>query len=116
MEKKRRPIYTTIICLNVFSTTIFASSIFKFVEGSELRKVPKEMSNADAIVVLSGMINQVKSTDGVYPEWGDPDRFFGGIELFKAGKAPRIIITGGKMPWDTTKLTEGDILKQFALQ
>lgn len=73
------------------------------------------MTNADAIVVLSGMINQVKSSDGVYPEWGDPDRFFGGIELFKAGKAPKIIFTGGKMPWDTTKLTEGDILKQFAV-
>jgi len=62
------------------------------------------------------MINQVKSTGGVYPEWGDPDRFFGGIELFKAGKAPKIIFTGGKMPWDPTQLTEGDILNQFALK
>lgn len=73
------------------------------------------MPHADAIVVLSRMINQVKSTEGVYPEWNDPDRFFGGIELYKAGKAPSIIFTRGKMPWDTTKLTEGDILKQFAL-
>ncbi|WP_026751206.1 YdcF family protein [Sediminibacterium sp. C3] len=115
-NKKRWPIYTAIICLYIFSTPIFASNFFKLVEGSEVRKTPKDMPNADAIVVLSGMINQVKSTEGVYPEWGDPDRFFGAIELFKAGKAPKLIFTGGKMPWDTTKLTEGEILKLFAKQ
>lgn len=113
-KKKRWPIYTAIICLYVFSTPIFASCFFKLIEGSEPRKTPKDMPNADAIVVLSGMINQVKSTDGLYPEWGDPDRFFGGIELFKAGKAPMIIFTGGKMPWDTSKYTEGDFLKTCA--
>lgn len=115
-KKKRWPIYTAIACLYIFSTPIFASKFFQLIEGSEPRMTPKDMPNADAIVVLSGMINQVKSSDGVYPEWGDPDRFFGGIELFKAGKAPKIIFTGGKMPWDKTKVTEGDILKQFAVQ
>lgn len=114
-KRKRWPIYTAIISLYIFSTPIFASNFFTLVEGSEPRKTPNEMPIADAIVVLSGMINQVKSTEGVYPEWNDPDRFFGGIELYKAGKAPSIIFTRGKMPWDTTKLTEGDILKQFAL-
>lgn len=29
-------------------------------------------------------------------EWSDPDRFFGGIELMKAGMARKIIFTGGK--------------------
>ncbi|MEO0064678.1 MAG: hypothetical protein RI983_4 [Bacteroidota bacterium] len=115
-KKKGWPIYTAIACLYILSTPIFSSHFFQLVEGSEPRKTPKDMPNADVIVVLSGMINQVKSTAGVYPEWGDPDRFFGGIELFKAGKAPKIIFTGGKMPWDTTKLTEGDILKQFAME
>ena len=115
-KKKQWPIYTAIACLYVFSTPIFASSFFRIVEGSEPRKTPKDMQNADAIVVLSGMINQVKSSDGVYPEWGDPDRYLGGIELFKAGKAPKIIFTGGKMSWDATKFTEGDILRKFAVQ
>lgn len=114
-KKKRWPVYTAIICLYVFSTPIFASSFFKLIEGSEPRKTPKDMPKADAIVVLSGMINKVKSTDSISSEWGDADRFFGGIELFKAGKAPKIIFTRGKMPWDTTLLTEGDILKRFAI-
>lgn len=115
-KKKRWPIYTAIACFYVFSTPIFASKFFQLVEGSEPRKTPNDMPTADAIVVLSGMMHQVKSTAGVYPEWGDPDRFFGGIELFKAGKAPKIIFTRGKMPWDNATDTEGDILRKFALE
>jgi hypothetical protein len=39
-------------------------------------------------------INEVG--DLTYIEWGDPDRFFGGIALFKAGKAQKLVFTGGK--------------------
>jgi len=53
--------------------------------------------------------------DSTYVEWGDPDRFFGGIALFKAGKAQKLIFTGGKMPWDKAKKTEGVVLKEFAI-
>lgn len=114
-KKKRWPIYTAMALLYLLSTPIVAGNFFKLIEGTEPRKTPTEMPTGDAIVVLSGMINQIKSTKGVYPEWIDPDRFFGGIELYKAGKAPKLIFTGGKMPWDTTTLTEGEILKQYAL-
>jgi uncharacterized SAM-binding protein YcdF (DUF218 family) len=58
-------------------------------------------------------INELE--DSTYIEWGDPDRFFGGIALFKAGKAQRLIFTGGKMPWDKAKKTEGAVLKEYAV-
>lgn len=115
LKRKRWPIYAAIACFYLFSIPAFVNPFFKWVEGFEPRLMPKDVPNADAIVVLSGMINYVKSTGGVYPEWGDPDRFFGGLELYKAAKAPKLIFTGGKMPWDTTSLTEGEILKQYAL-
>lgn len=115
LKKKNWPIYTAMICLYVFSTPIFANNFFKLIEGTAPRQTPNNVSKAEAIVVLSGMINQVKSTNGVYPEWGDPDRFFAGLELFKSGKASKIIFTRGKMPWDKSTNTEGDILKKFAL-
>lgn len=115
-KKKRWPIYIAIVCLYVFSTPIVAGNFFKLIEGTEPRKTPTEMPRVDAIVVLSGMINQIKSKNGVQPEWVDPDRFFGGIELFKAGKAPKIIFTRGQLPWGKTSQTEGDILKKFALE
>jgi len=58
-------------------------------------------------------INEVG--DSTYIEWGDPDRFFGGIALFKAGKAQKLVFTGGKMPWDKAKKTEGEVLKEYAI-
>lgn len=58
-------------------------------------------------------INEVG--DSTYKEWGDPDRFFGGVALFKAGKAQKLVFTGGKMPWDKTKKTEGEVLKEYAI-
>ena len=36
--------------------------------------------------------------DSTYIEWGEPDRFFGGIALFKADKAQKLVFTGCKMP------------------
>lgn len=114
-KKKNWPIYTAMICLYVFSTPIFAEFFFKLIESTSPRQTPKNVSNAEAIVVLSGMIKQVKSVEGVYPEWDDPDRFFAGVDLYKSGKAPKIIFTRGKMPWNNSRNTEGDILKKFAL-
>jgi uncharacterized SAM-binding protein YcdF (DUF218 family) len=114
-KKKNWPIYAAMIGLYVFSTPIFAKIFLNLIEGTAPRQTPKNVSNAEAIVVLSGMINQVKSTNGVYPEWMDPDRFFAGLDLYKSGKAPKIIFTRGKMPWDKSTNTEGDILKKFAL-
>jgi uncharacterized SAM-binding protein YcdF (DUF218 family) len=58
-------------------------------------------------------INEVG--DSTYVEWGDPDRFFGGIALIKAGKAQKLVFTGGKMPWDKAKKTEGEVLKDYAI-
>jgi uncharacterized SAM-binding protein YcdF (DUF218 family) len=58
-------------------------------------------------------INEVG--DSTYIEWGDPERFFGGIALFKAGKAQKLVFTGGKMPWDKAKKTEGEVLKEYAI-
>ena len=53
--------------------------------------------------------------DSTYIEWGDPDRFFEGIALIKSGKAQKLVFTGGKMPWDKSKKTEGEVLKEYAI-
>jgi hypothetical protein len=86
--------------LPILSTPIFSNNFFKLVEGSEYRNPISAIDSADAIVVLSGMLGINEFGDSTYIEWGDPDRFFGGIALFKANKAKKLVFTGGKMPWD----------------
>ena len=49
-------------------------------------------------------------------EWGDIDRFFKAIELYFSKKSNTIIFTGGKSPYNITKISEGDVLKQYAIK
>ena len=114
IKNKKKLIYIAIGVLYILSTPIFSNNFFKLVEGSEYRKQISAIESADAIVVLSGMLGINEVGDSTYIEWGDPDRFFGGIALFKAGKGQKIVFTGGKMPWDNTKKTEGEVLKEYA--
>ena len=115
IKNKKKLIYIAIGALYILSTPIFSNNFFKLVEGSEYRKPISAINSADAIVVLSGMLEINEMGDSTYIEWGDPDRFFGGIALFKAGKAQKLVFTGGKMPWDKVKKTEGEVLKEYAI-
>jgi uncharacterized SAM-binding protein YcdF (DUF218 family) len=115
IKNKKKIIYLTLGILYIISTPIFSNNFFKLVEGSEYRNPIRAIDSADAIVVLSGMLEINEVGDSMYIEWGDPDRFFGGIALFKAGKAQKLVFTGGKMPWDKSKKTEGEVLMEYAI-
>ena len=115
IKNRKKLIYFAIGLLYIISTPIFSNNFFKLVEGNEYRKPISAIDSADAIVVLSGMLEINEVGDSTYIEWGDPDRFFGGIALFKAGKAQKLVFTGGKMPWDKAKKTEGEVLKEYAI-
>ena len=115
IKNKKKIIYIAIGVLYIISTPIFSKNFFKLVEGNEYRKPISAINSADAIVMLSGMLEINEWEDSTNVEWGDPDRFFGGIALFKAGKAQKLIFTGGKMPWDKAKKTEGEVLKEYAI-
>ena len=76
------------------STPATSNLLMRAVEGWRVRQVTSEAPNADAIVVLSFSIRAVPD-DATSFEFDDFDRFLGGFELYKAGKAPRLIFTGG---------------------
>ncbi len=115
IKNKKKLIYIAIGVLCIISTPIFSNNFFKLVEGSEYRKPISAIDSADAIVVLSGMLEINEVGDSTYIEWGDADRFFGGMALFKAGKAQKLVFTGGKMPWNKAKKTEGEVLREYAI-
>jgi uncharacterized SAM-binding protein YcdF (DUF218 family) len=113
--RKRLPILAALFLLVITSSPIISTGMVQYLERAELRKSPADIQDADAIVVLSGMIAPIQGSNGLMYEWGDPDRFFGGIELMKAGKASKIIFTGGKMPWQSDEIKpEGEVLSKFA--
>jgi uncharacterized SAM-binding protein YcdF (DUF218 family) len=117
LKRKSIFIWLALILFYLFSMPVVSESIFKYVEKGQLRKDISTVPNADAIVVLGGMFNYVKTASGGINEWADPDRFFGGIALYKAGKANQLIFTGAKMPWaEKDQETEGESLKKYAIE
>jgi uncharacterized SAM-binding protein YcdF (DUF218 family) len=117
LKRKSIFIWISLILFYLFSTPIVSETIFKFEEIGQTIKDVKNVSNGDAIVVLGGMLNYVKTESGGKNEWSDPDRFFGGIELYKTGKANQLIFTGAKMPWaEKDQETEGTSLKKYAIE
>ena len=115
IKNKKKLIYLSTVLLYVTSTPIFSNYFFKIIEGEYYRKPIKEIDSANSIVVLSGMmrINEFKNNYTV--EWGDADRFFAAIDLFNSGKAESIVFTGGKSPFNKTIISEGYILKKYAI-
>jgi len=84
----------------LLSTQVVAGYMQFFVERGAVQMKVMEAPGVDGIVVLSG---------------GSTDRRNTGIALYRAGKAPLLIFTGGWEPWSPDKPTEGDASMLFAL-
>ena len=107
--RRRWPIVIALVLLWAASTPIVSNLLMCAVEDWRVRQVTSDAPNADAIVVLSFSIRAVPD-DATSFEFDDFDRFLGGFDLYKAGKAPRLIFTGGWNPWKPNLPLVGDVL------
>jgi uncharacterized SAM-binding protein YcdF (DUF218 family) len=104
-----------VLILYLSSVPIVGDSLLKPLEDRFPRLEVANAPPVDAIVVLSGMLHKSRSKSGTL-EWAEGvDRFEQGIALMKAGKAPLLIFTGGRLPWATQQITEGQELQSAAL-
>lgn len=82
-------------------------------EAGAEHAAPASLPQVNAIVVLSEGRLLAPGVAQI-SEWGDGNRFWGGVELFKAGRAPLLVFTGGASPWSLGAKPEGEILKVYA--
>jgi uncharacterized SAM-binding protein YcdF (DUF218 family) len=95
---------------------IISKKLNSYLEGNYEPKKISNIENADAIVVLSGMLKPIEVKNNFKYEFNEKvDRIIAGIDLFKNKKAPIIILTRGKLPWINGK-PEGEYLKDFAVK
>jgi uncharacterized SAM-binding protein YcdF (DUF218 family) len=90
-----------VLVLWIFSMPVVSDFMMEAVEGSDESVSISEFQRADAIVVLSGEHLA--------------ERYDGGIDLFKAGRAPVIVFTRGVDPSEPNVLSQGEILRQQAV-
>ena len=111
----RWPVVTAALLLWVFSLGLVSQSLWRWLETPWQRRSALEAPQADAIVVLSGGRHPAPGAARV-SEWEDPDRFLSGLDLFRAGKAPRLLFTGGASPFLPGQPPEGQRYLQEARQ
>jgi uncharacterized SAM-binding protein YcdF (DUF218 family) len=99
--------------LSFASIPWMGNRLMRSMEAGMERFPASKAKQAEVIVVLSTGRTVAPGADRI-SEWHDADRFFGGIELFRAGKAPLLIFTGGSAPWEKDAPLEGEILAGYA--
>ncbi len=112
----KKLIYLFSILFYIISTPIFSNFIMKIVEGEYKYQKLENLDKVDAIVILGGMLKIYEFENNYTVEWQDPDRFFKGIELYNSFKSDKIVFTGGKSPFNMTAVSEGSVLKNYALK
>ena len=112
----KKLIYLFSILFYIISTPIFSNFIMKIVEGEYKYEKLENLEKVDAIVILGGMLKIYEFENNYTVEWEDPDRFFKGIELYNSFKSDKIVFTGGKSPFNVTAVSEGSVLKNYALK
>ena len=115
IRKKTKYVYSSIIFLIVFSNGVFSNALWRLLEHPWKRLDYSLVDSSDGIVVLSGGGIKLPPMNKKIIEWNDPDRFFAGIDLYKANKSNRLIFTGGINPLITGLPPEGDIYIKEAL-
>ena len=98
------------------SVPIISNKLIFYLEKDYSLQSVKDVTKADAIVVLSGMISTIKTKEKLSYEFNESiNRILSGINLFKEDKASFLILTNGKMPW-SVGIPEGEYLKDFSIK
>ena len=113
LMRRRWPVWLALCLFWLGSTPWVSDHLLRWCEANAVRVAASSMPRAQAIVVRSEGRTLAPGTTGT-SEWNDGDRFWGGIELYRAGKAPWLVFTGGWIPWQPELAPEGEVLKVWA--
>lgn len=97
----------------LWATPVFSDWVRRSLEGDfpplELASLP----NADAVVVLGGAVGSAVAPR-LFPDLNDgADRVWHAARLFHAGKAPLVVVSGGRMPWRPEDGPEAEAMLTF---
>jgi uncharacterized SAM-binding protein YcdF (DUF218 family) len=115
--RRRGLAITSLVVLWLCSLPVVADTLWRAIEQHALRPAVATAPAAQAVVVLGGMTWDIRGEQGMETEWNENvDRFWAGLDLYKAGKAPRLFLMAGRLPWEKNQKTEGHWLKEKAVE
>ena len=95
----------------VMSTPIVGENLYRRIEANYPPIPLSEVPQAGCIVVLGGLVEDAEPPR-VDVDFSDAvDRIFKTAELYGAGKAPYVVVTGGQKPWSTSRRSEAELIR-----
>ena len=111
--RRRVLVWTALILLWISSVPVIGRLLVRIAEGPAEHTLATQAPISDAIVVLSAG-RFIAPGRAAISEWEDADRFFGGVELFQAGKARLLVFTGALPDGPIGAPLEGETLAAYA--
>ena len=114
-SRRHRYSMMAVFLLVISSLPITEKVFIRYLEKDQSFITIDDAPAADAIVVLSGMSTRIKMHGDILIEFNSAvDRYFAGVALMKAEKAPILIFTRGILPWEDG-IPEGEFLAAHAI-
>jgi uncharacterized SAM-binding protein YcdF (DUF218 family) len=115
ITRKRLVVALALVWLCVMSMPFTGAVLLATLEYQYARMPVQQCPNADAVLVLGGVVVDAPFGPGTV-EWSDAiDRFEQAVLLFKAGKAPRLVISGGYLDWVKPPYSEAEAMRDAAV-
>ena len=106
----------TLVSLWIAATPAFANWLLSRLEAQYPAVQVERLPEADAIILLGGVLGQ-PLPPRVYAELSESaDRVLGAFRLYRAGKSPRIVVTGGNFPWHTSISPEATLIADLLVE
>jgi len=100
-----------VLVLWIPSTPVFSDWLQGTLESRYPPTPVDQVPAADAIVVLGGSVG-MPLPPRVYPDLNDAaDRVWHAARLYRAGKAPLVIASGGTLPWKDQRYREASVMR-----
>ncbi|MBT8039528.1 MAG: YdcF family protein [Gammaproteobacteria bacterium] len=99
----------------VMATPIVGEGLLRRVESAYPPPPMAVVPTANCIIVLGGVV-EAPAPPRIDVEFNDAiDRVHKAAELFHAGKAPYLIVTGGNQPWSNARASEAELIRDLLI-
>jgi uncharacterized SAM-binding protein YcdF (DUF218 family) len=106
----------TLLALWLASTPLFANWLGRRLEVQHPTRPLDELPKSDVIILLGGILAQ-PLPPRTRPDIGEAgDRLFEALRLFRSGKAERIVVSGGNLPWQAAVTPEAELIADILVE
>jgi len=100
----------------ISATPFVAAQLYRHIESAYPPVAMEKVPVSGCMIVLGGALGAPLPPRVDVDMNESVDRIFKAAELYRAGKAPIVIVTGGNQPWSESKTAEADLIRDLLME